>query len=244
MMKFPVQTREGRFKKRYKRFFADIELDQEIVVAHVANTGSMKSCLFEDGQALLTPSQNPERKLKFTLEALQTPWGSWVGVNTSWPNALVRQVFHEKLNPDWAAFVSYKPEHKLSKETRLDGLLTDAEGRMRFVEVKNVSLAGGDCERNQGTAFFPDAKTERGKKHLQELIALVELGHEAEMIFVVQRTDCQIFQPAWEIDPEYAATLCLAADKGVKISVWPVRLSNAGLQIMPTAPLRLDLARR
>lgn len=240
-LSFPSTPFTGEFQRRYNRFFADVSLQGQTVIAHVANTGSLKSCLHIGGAALLSPATNPERKLRYSLEAIQTPWKTWVGVNTSWPNQLVKEVFHQGLNPDWKQFQAFKPEHKISKETRLDGLLTRPDGTQRFVEVKNVTLASGDCEGLQGVAHFPDAKTERGKKHLEELMALVSEGHEAEMVFVVQRTDCVRFSPAWEIDPDYAFTLVKAIDAGVKVSVWTVEISQGGLCVRVDQPLALDL---
>lgn len=242
-LSFPRPVATGAFQRRYNRFFADVHLNGETVIAHVANTGSLKTCLHVGGEALLSPAANPERKLKFSLEAIRTPWNTWIGVNTSWPNQLVRRVHELGLNPDWAAFPHFKPEHKISKETRLDGLLTAADGRQRFVEVKNVTMAAGDCERRQGIAQFPDAKTERGRKHLEELMRLVDEGHEAELVFVVQRTDCARFQPAWEIDPEYAETLARAAAHGVRVSVWTVDVSADGFDVKVGGALELDLER-
>lgn len=240
---FPVTPQMGSFQRRYNRFFADVQLNGETVTAHVANTGSLKTCLHVDGAALLSPATNPERKLRYSLEAIQTPWKTWIGVNTSWPNQLVKKVHELGLNPDWAKFPTFKPEHKISKETRLDGLLTAKDGSQRFVEVKNVTMAAGECERLQGIAQFPDAKTERGRKHLEELMKLVDDGHEAELIFVVQRTDCTRFQPAWEIDPEYAETLARAATHGVQISVWTVDVSADGFDVKVGGALELDLER-
>jgi sugar fermentation stimulation protein A len=240
-LNFPRAPFTAEFQRRYKRFFADVLLEGQTVVAHVANTGSMKGCLHVGGAVLLSPAANPERKLRYSLEAIQTPWKTWIGVNTAWPNQLVKEVFHRGLNADWKQFTAFKSEHKISQETRLDGLLTRADGSQRFVEVKNVTLASGDCEGLQGVAQFPDAKTERGKKHLEELINLVGEGFEAEMVFVVQRTDCVRFKPAWEIDPDYAFTLAKAVDVGVKVSVWAVEISTDGLCVRVDQPLALDL---
>lgn len=187
-------------------------------------------------------TDDPARKLKFSLQALETPWRAWVGVNTQWPNQLVKKAFEEKAVRDWDQFSSFKPEHKISKETRLDGLLTSADGkRQRFVEVKNVTLAEGDCQGFRGTALFPDAVTERGQKHLRELTELVKAGQEAEMIFVVQRTDCSRFRAAESIDPDYAVALREAIWAGVKVSVWPVELGLEGLRLRPDLPLEMDL---
>jgi len=233
----------GQFQKRYKRFFADVTLAGDTVIAHVANTGSLKTCLHTGESALLTPATNPERKLRFSLEAIQTPWKVWIGVNTARPNHLVKLVYDQGLNPDWKRFSSFKPEYKISKETRLDGLLQDPAGKLRFVEVKNVTMATGDCENLQGTAHFPDGKTERGRKHIEELMALVAQGHEAELIFIVQRTDCVRLSPAWQIDPDYSEALVRAVASGVKVSIWAVAITLQGFDVLIDKPLSLDLQR-
>ncbi len=230
-MKFSQPLLEGTFLKRYKRFFADVRLGDQVVIAHVANTGSLKSCLREGARALLSPASNPERKLRFSLEALQAPDGSWVGVNTSLPNRLVKAAFENKLISDWKSFDEIQMEHKISKETRLDGVLLKRGQPVRYFEIKNVTMAEGDFQTGQGRALFPDAVTERGQKHLRELIKLVETGVEAEIIYVIQRSDCIQFAAAHEIDPVYADLLKLAQKAGVIVRPLIAALSPEGIEI-------------
>jgi sugar fermentation stimulation protein A len=237
-MKFQEPLRQGEFVKRYKRFFADIKLGADIVVAHVPNTGSLKTCLFAGAEALVSESKNPERKLKATLHFLKTPEG-WAGVDTSLPNALVHEAWSEKILAHWHAFAFAKREHKLSKETRLDLVLARDEAAfakgesLHHVEVKNVTYLEG------GVAKFPDAVTERGQKHLRELMKLRTQGHGAEIVFVIQRENCVAFAPADEIDPEYGKLLREARDRGVKVTALACAIDPAkGIALRP-APLEL-----
>lgn len=231
---------EARFLKRYKRFFADVDLDGEVVVAHVPNTGSLKTCLFENARCIVSKTENPARKLKATLHFIQTPTG-WVGVNTSLPNFLVHEAWEEKRIGAWTQFQASKREYKISKETRLDMVLAPNEDDLinkrglHFIEIKNVSYA------NQETAFFPDAVTARGQKHLQELMELKKQGFGAEIVFVVQRQDCSVFSPANDIDPIYAKLLREAARQGVTVSAYGCDIDpKVGVSLNPT-PLRLSL---
>ena len=197
--------------KRYKRFFADVDLNGQIVTAHCPNTGSLKSCWEAGLAAYVSESDNPERKLKYTLEITESSTGALVGVNTSWPNKLVKEAFENKVIKDWGSFKDFQSEVKISKETRLDACLTNAKGKKRYLEVKNVTLA------RDGIACFPDAETTRGQKHLIELMKLVDEGHEAEIVFTIQRGDCKHFSAAEDLDPEYAKLLVQAQKKGVII---------------------------
>jgi len=215
-MQFEEPVREGEFLKRYKRFFADIRAEGQVLTALVSNTGSMKTCMFENAPCVFTVNDNPERKLKATLQLLRTPTG-WVGVNTALTNALVYEAWQAGLIADWRRFKAAKREYKISKESRLDLALAPTEHelaggkKLHFIEIKNVSYAVN------GVAQFPDAVTTRGQKHLRELMALREQKFGAEIVFVVQRTDCQSFAPAAHIDPEYAKLLREADKKGVGI---------------------------
>lgn len=231
-MKFAVKTLEAKFLKRYKRFFADAELNGQIVVAHVPNTGSLKSVANAGAECLLTESTNPDRKLKFTLEAIQAPSKSWVGVNTSWPNHLVGEAFEKKIFKHWRKFEQSKNEVKISKESRIDWVFSSAgSDKKHYVEVKNVTMAEGDIHSNKGTAQFPDAVTERGQKHLRELMSLVDQGHTAEIFFAIQRSDCYEFAPADKIDSEYGKLLRQAKEHGVIITAAIVEINSQKIEI-------------
>jgi sugar fermentation stimulation protein A len=230
-MKFRTTAHQGIFQKRYKRFFADVSLNGEIVVAHVANTGSLKTAVEAGRPCLLTEAENPERKLRYSLQAVQMPSG-WVGVNTSWPNLLAKEAFAEKIFPHWKKYDQLQAEVKISKETRLDLLLTNSKsGKKHYVEIKNVSMASGDLAHKKGLAQFPDAVTERGQKHLKELMKIVEKGDSAEILFVLQRQDCQAFSPADEIDPEYGKLLRQAKKAGVMITIATIVISKTELKM-------------
>lgn len=222
-MKWKQKPLKGNFLRRYKRFFGDFNLAGRTEVAHVANTGSLKTVLREGADCLVWPSDNPDRKLKWTLFALRSPdKSSWVGIDTSLPNKLVAEVFAEKLNPAWSQFDDFKPEVKISKETRLDGAFLKEGKIRRYLEIKNVTMA------IDGVAQFPDAVTERGLKHLETLIELHRQGFETELCFFVQRTDCQSFAPAQEIDPKYAEGLARAMTAGVLVRAWAVQINEEG----------------
>lgn len=232
-MQFERPLLRAKMLKRYKRFFADVELNGEVVTAHCPNTGSLKSCWETGKGALISESSNPDRKLKFTLELTEAPTGAWVGVNTGWPNKLVKEAFEKSVISDWKKYSEIQMEVKISKETRLDGCLKKADGKLCYFEVKNVTL-----HENQ-VALFPDAETTRGQKHLQELMQLKTKGHEAEIIFVIQREDCQAFAPAVDFDPVYSLLLKEAFEMGVVIRPLVVSVSPHGLEITGrTLPLQ------
>lgn len=237
-MKFTETVRSASFIKRYKRFFADVHLDGEVVVAHVPNTGSLKTCLFEGAECIVTESNNPARKLKATLQFLKTPT-SWVGVNTALPNFLVHEAWETKLISDWHHYPVAQKEYKISKETRLDMVLAKTaedlknKKNLHHIEVKNVTYA------ENGTAYFPDAETTRGQKHLKELMALMQDGHTSEIVFVVQRHDCTHFAPADEIDPEYGRLLREAHKQGVKIRALACEIDPQTGITLKESPLEL-----
>lgn len=217
LMQFSSPLIQGKFLKRYKRFFADIEIDGKIVVAHVANTGSMKGVIVPGQPCLCSESKDPNRKLKFSLEAIQSPSGGWIGVNTATPNKLVGEVLKAKAMPHWKKLEDLRSEYAITKETRFDFAANLGDGSKvgeynYFIEVKNVTYLDGKV------AKFPDSVTERGQKHLRELSRLAEEGHHCEIVFAIQRTDCEEFAAAEEIDPEYAKLLTEAKRKGVKIT--------------------------
>lgn len=224
-MRFERPLLKAKMLKRYKRFFADVELDGDVVTAHCPNTGSLKTCWEAGRGAYISPSSNPDRKLKFTLELTESPTGAWVGVNTSWPNKLVKEAFENQVISDWSKYSEIQMEVKISKETRLDGVLKTSTGKLCYFEVKNVTL------EIDGIAQFPDAETTRGQKHLLELMELKKQGHQAEILFVIQRGDCRAFSPAVDFDPVYASLLREAFDLGVVVRPLLVSVGHEELRI-------------
>jgi len=224
-MQWNKVPKKGIFLRRYKRFFADVEIDGKVEVAHVANTGSLKSVIEEGREALLWPSDNPERKLKWSLFALRAPDGNgWMGIDTALPNKIVEETFLEKRNTDWLQFNRFEREKKVDSKTRLDGLFWKDNKPVRYLEIKNVSL------RENDRVLFPDAVTERGLKHIETLVKLMKDGFEAELCFVIQRLDCKSFAPAWEIDPDYSIALEKASKQGLVIHAWTVKISEAAAE--------------
>jgi len=262
-MHFEAPLFEGKLIKRYQRFFADIEWNQQIVTAHVPNTGSLKGALGMPQKCLFTANNDPGRKLKYTLQLIKSNSNSWVGVNTGIPNALIRETLTQILESPstqclpphspqlrWSTYTAFKPEFKISKESRIDFLLSkvpltpppDLSKRTpsspyHFIEVKNVSLAVN------GAAYFPDAVTERGQKHLRELMHLMEMGHSCEILFTVQRSDVESFAPADDIDPEYGKLLREAQKKGLIIT--PLKISfkskRGGIEETSSEPLDSEI---
>jgi len=209
----------GTLIQRYKRFLADVRLDDgSVVTAHTTNTGSMKTCWEPGDRVLLEPAANPDRKLKFTWLAVERP-GGWVGVETGMPNRVVAEAARQDLLPGLSGLHGVRTEVKYGAErSRIDVLALDAEERQVFIEVKNTTLKDGPW------VLFPDAVTERGTKHLRELQAMVREGHRAVIALFVHRTDVDRFDAAREIDPTYAAELDRAAETGVLVLPLAVRL--------------------
>lgn len=202
---------QGRLVKRYKRFLADVELeDGSVVTAHCPNSGSMKGCKEEGAPVWISESDNPRRKLKYTWEVLRTR-ESYIGINTMVPNRLVRDAAAAGAIEELAMYSKVTPEVKTSEGTRLDLMLEDDEGNRCYVEIKNCTLV------EDGIAMFPDAVTTRGQKHLDELVELKKAGHRAVIFYLIQRMDAGSFTPAAAIDPVYADKLSRAADCGVEI---------------------------
>jgi sugar fermentation stimulation protein A len=249
VMIYTEPLKEGRFRRRYKRFFAEIDCDGEILTAHVPNTGSLKGCLHEGAPCRFTVSSDPSRKIPFTLQMVQDGT-QWVGINTMAANIVVWKAWQERRIPDWLRFDACQKEVRLHAKTRLDLALWQGndqlpaterltEGhlkkhRLHFVEIKNVTMAV------RGTAMFPDSVTTRGQKHLEELIALKEQGHSSELVFLVQRSDCRTFAPADEIDPTYGKLLRNALNAGVKISAFPCEVTKKGI-CLSANPLEINL---
>ena len=209
-MIFDKPTLFGSLIKRYKRFLADITLENgEIITAHCANSGSMKTCAEPGWKVMVSDSQNPKRKLRYTWEMVHNGT-CWIGINTQIPNLLAYEALQEGKIPELAGYSKITKEQKYSHNSRID-LLLEKESNKCFVEVKNVTLV----EKN--VFLFPDAVTERGLKHLGDLLAMKDAGQRAVMLYIIQRTDGKIFKPCVEIDPEYAHKLEQVYKQGVEI---------------------------
>ena len=234
LLKYPEGCRIGRFIRRKKRFFVLVELDGQEVKAHTNNTGTMLGLLRPGAPVLLSPATNPERKLKWTVEALGQPDGQglfWVGVNTSMPNRLLTAFFEAGLLP-WAEGYSSLKREAVNGESRLDGFFSGAGMPDLWVECKNVTLVE-DCE-----AAFPDAVTARGAKHLQTLMRMKAEGARAAMLYVIQRPDGKCFRAADYIDHAYAEALAEAVAAGVEIYPVVADVRDDGIYYGGTLPYR------
>ena len=208
-MRFQSPLLRGTLIQRYKRFLADIRLaGGEVVTAHCTNTGSMMGCKEPGSEVYVSRSDNQNRKLLYTWELIRAD-NTWVGINTLHPNKLVPEAVTAGVIAELCGFDSIRREVKVSAHSRLDLCLESGNGKC-FVEVKNVTLAVNRA------AAFPDAVSERGTKHLRELIRLKRQGHRAAIVFVIQRSDCDSFRPADEIDQEYGRWLRRAIKAGVE----------------------------
>jgi len=240
---FSIPLVRGRFLRREKRFFIHARLDDGTdVVAHTNNTGSMQGCLAEGALLWLSPAANPARKLKWTLEIVEVATRDYqgrniqvlVGVNTLLANRLVAEAITTGLMPALAGFDSLRTEVPYgSRGSRVDLLLTTGKKRV-WVEVKNVSLV------NDGHARFPDAPTERGRKHLLELQEMVAAGDRAALVFCCQRGDATTVGPADDIDPEYGKLLRQVAAAGVEIFGLGTRVVSQSID--PERVVQVDLA--
>lgn len=210
-MKFSAPLVSGRLVKRYKRFLADVILDDgSAVTAHCANPGSMLGLKEPGSRVWLSQSDNPKRKLKYSWEVIEAD-GALVGINTAHPNKLVEEALEAGRIDGLTGHDKLRREVKYGKNSRIDILLEDGEGARTYVEVKNVHLM-----RTPGLAEFPDSVTARGAKHLVELADMVAEGHRAAMVFLVQRPDCERLSLAGDIDPAYAAAFDAARAAGVE----------------------------
>jgi sugar fermentation stimulation protein A len=230
-MKFENTLVHGTLIKRYKRFLADVKLDDGTeVVAHCTNSGSMKSCLEDGAEVYLTPVNDPKRKTKFTWEMIQIN-GDWVGINTGNPNKLAFEAIYENKIPELSGYTTVKREVKFG-DSRFD-VYAENENEKCFVEVKNVSMKVGKY------ALFPDAVTTRGQKHLKTLMQVKAQGMRAVMLYVIQRSDVEIFGPARDIDPDYADLLKEAHRAGVEIIAMQAKVTATSIEFVRKLPFEI-----
>ena len=215
-MKFPTTLLRGVLIQRYKRFLADVRLDDgSVVTATCPNTGSMMG-LRDPGQTVwLSTSDSPTRKYKHTWELVEHDLGqgaALVGVNTNHPNRIVAEAIANRQISSLDGYATLERERKYGKNSRIDIRLSDPVKGTAYVEIKNVHMS-----RRSGRAEFPDSVTERGTKHLAELCDMVREGHRAAMVYLIQRADVDTFSLARDVDPKYAAAFDLAAIAGVEM---------------------------
>jgi len=218
-MEFTKSLIKGKLIKRYKRFFADVKLDKEVVTAHCPNTGSMKGLLDENNEVYLLPNNNPKKKLKFGLEIIKSR-KNLVGVNTHMANKIVNHGLTNNLIEELKNNDTIKSEVFFNKETRFDFML-EKKGKKTFIEVKNVTLF-----RNKDTAEFPDAITTRGSKHLLTLIDAIKKGYESYLLFLVQIQNMKKFKIAKDIDKEYYKNYLKAKKAGVNFLAYRCDISS------------------
>ena len=228
-MMWESELTEAILLKRYKRFLADIKLGENEFTIHVPNTGSMQSCWEPQWKCAISTSKNPHRKMPHTLELIHNGT-SWIGVNTALTNTLVKSWLSENLIPELSDYSIILPEKKI-KESRIDFYLDGHKSLPAcYVEVKNVTL------KLEGKAQFPDSISERGQKHLRELMHLKEQGYRAVMLYVVQREDVSHFSPASTIDPIYAKLFKEAHAAGVEILVYQTTIDLNGIKLGKPLP--------
>jgi len=232
-MRLPDPLRLGRLRRRYKRFLADVTLDDGTeLTAHVANTGSMLGCDVAGSRVALSYHPDKGRKLPWSWELVRLD-GAWVGINTARTNHVVEEGVREGLVPELSGYPELRREVPFCKGTRFD-LRLDDDDRRCWVEVKNVTLREDDWAR------FPDAVTARGAKHLRRLHDAVVAGDRAVCLFLVNRPDCARFGPARSIDPGYADALALAARSGVELLAYRASVTLEAIRIDRRLPLSLE----
>jgi len=230
-MVLPQPLVAGRLVRRYKRFLADIELeDGSLVTAHTPNTGSMQQCAVPGQQVLLSKSDNPKRKLAWSWELVRVN-EHWVDINTHRANRVVEEALRNNVLRCFQNY-SVRPEFPFA-ESRIDFMLEGANEKV-LLEVKNVTLC---CQ--PGVACFPDAVTTRGQKHLCDLMLAKEQGWRAVIFFLVQRSDAQTFSPADEIDAEYGRLLREAVPCGVEALAYRTRVSPESSKVDQQIPICL-----
>ncbi len=226
-MRFETPLVPARLIRRYKRFLADCTLeDGREVTAHCANPGSMMG-LAEPGEKIwLEPNDDPKKKLKYGWRLVDHENGHFTGVDTSIPNKALRAALEAREIPELSAYETVRPEVKYGENSRIDFLLTQPGLPDAYVEIKSVTLS-----REPGLAEFPDSVTARGTKHLGELASMAAQGHRAIMLYLIQRTDCDRFALAADIDPAYAAAFDSAQAQGVERLVYRTRITPEGVWV-------------
>jgi sugar fermentation stimulation protein A len=233
----PLQA--GTLLKRYKRFFADIELDSgEVITAHCPNTGPMTGICHLGGRVMVSHNPSPKRKLAYTWELAEVndTVSTWAGTNTALPNRVMKSVLEARLIPELGDYDAIQPEVRYGHDgkSRIDFVVSRQDGSPpTYIEIKNTTWAKGTL------ALFPDTVTTRGQKHLRELRDLIPTA-KAAMVYFINRGDCTDFAPGDEADPTYGDLLRQAMAAGVQVLPCRFEITPQGLRYLGLAPLRLS----
>jgi len=251
-MLFTPAFEQGFLIKRYKRFLTDIRLDDgKEVTIHCPNTGSMRNCLFEGEKVWFSTSDNPKRKYSRTWEQAQSDEGDIIGINTGRANQLAAEAIALGIIVELSGYRILRREVKYGSEnSRIDILLQDLQRDVATQELNQISMPQPkkrlDCYievksctlLEDGQGYFPDAVTLRGQKHLRELMLMVEQGHRAVLLFVVQHTGIESVQAARHIDPQYASLLSQAHQAGVEVLAYCTKMSPKGAMLYKSCPVK------
>lgn len=231
-MEFAKPLVRARLARRYKRFLADVVLDDGTeATAHCPNPGSMMG-LAEPGAAVWLEPAPPGRKLGWGWRLVELPGGHWAGIDTATPNRVVGEALRARAIPELAAYDAVRPEVRYGANSRVDFLLEGPGLPPAWVEVKNVHL-----RRSGDLAEFPDCVTLRGAKHLRDLSAMATQGARAVMLYLVQRTDCARLAFAADLDPGYAAAYAAARAAGVEALAYGTAIDPRGVRLASRLPI-------
>ena len=232
-MNFESKLISGLFIKRYKRFFVDVKINNKIVTVHCPNTGSMYGLLKKGNKVWVSKSSNPKRKLKYTLEIIESH-NSKIGINTHSTNKIVLDALQNNLIKEFSNILDIKPESKFGLNTRFDFLITFKKFKA-FIEVKNVTLS-----RKKTLAEFPDSITTRGLKHINELLKASKKNYKIFILYLIQRDDCKSFTIAKDIDPNYSNALGIAVKNKLNILCYDCKFSSKGIKLNNKIKLKIQ----
>ena len=232
-MNFESKLISGELIKRYKRFFVDVKINNTIITAHCPNTGSMIGLLEKGNIVWLNKNDNPNRKLKYTLQMIEDK-GVKVGINTHITNKIVLDALKKELIQSFKKVDFIKQEVKFGKNTRFD-FMVSKNNKKSFIEVKNVTLS-----RQKGLAEFPDSVTSRGLKHINELVKASKKGYNIYLLYLIQRDDCHKFKLAEDIDPEYCKILKKAVKKKLNILCYDCKFYTKGIKLNRKIQLKIN----
>ena len=234
-MRFQTPLVPARLLRRYKRFLADVLLeDGQEVTAHCPNPGSMMGLCEPGTRVFVEPNSNPRKKLKYSWRLVLHENGQMTGIDTGAANTIVREALAARKIALFETYETLRAEVKYGTNSRVDFLLTAQGQKDIYLEVKSVTLM-----RQEGVAEFPDSVTVRGLKHLHELARVVEMGHRGALLFLIQRNNCDVCDIARDIDPVYAKGVEDAVARGVEILCMASRVSKDGIDIDKPVPFGL-----